>query len=239
MKQNTLFINCFSRRCSNPAFSKFTPLTFLMLTSPSQYLWPIPYPKSSFQQMPWLSLTFLFYLIKIIPFGSSSILIHDSSNDPFSAGFFYDFTMQNFLCPFSWNHQLELSPMDRSIFLPDQLTNTGSFLPVCISLKYSFIFMSTSKCSIKSTVLDNIVGPTVGTGLWLTATNIHNPFHRILHLCNSLIAIFDIESRWETFPRIMYMRIEYLTWQNPFRVREDWIHDNFDKNFNVSIHVVT
>ena len=68
MKQNTLFINCFSRKCSNPAFSKFSFLTFLMLTSPSQYLWPILYPKSSFQQMPWFPLTFLFFLIKIIPF---------------------------------------------------------------------------------------------------------------------------------------------------------------------------
>ena len=98
--------------------------------------------------------------------------------------------------------------MDDSIFLPDQLTNTGSFLPVCIPLKDSFfIFMRISKCSIKSVVLNNIVGQSVGTGFWLTATNIHNPFHHILDFCNSLIAIFDIESGWETFPRRMYMRM--------------------------------
>ena len=97
--------------------------------------------------------------------------------------------------------------MDDSIFLPDLLTKTGFFLPVCIPLKHFFIFMSISKCSIKSTVLDNIVGPAVAIGLALRATNIHNPFHRNLDFCNSWIAIFDIESGWETFSRIIYMRI--------------------------------
>ena len=98
--------------------------------------------------------------------------------------------------------------MDDSIFLRDQLRNTGPFLPLCIPLKDSFfIFMSISRCSIKSAVLNNIVAQSVGTGFCLTVRNIHNPFHHILDFCNSLIAIFDIEFGWQTFPRIMHMRM--------------------------------
>ena len=88
MKQNTLFIDCFSKKCSNRGFSKFSLLTFLMLTSPSIYLWAILYPKLSFLQLPRLSQIFLFFLIKLVPFGSWNIVIHVSSNDHFCAGFF-------------------------------------------------------------------------------------------------------------------------------------------------------
>ena len=106
MTQNTLLINFFPKKCSNPGFSKFNLLIFLLFTSPSQYLWAILYPKSSFQQMPELSLTFLFFLIKLVPFGSSNIVIHVSSNEHFCAGFFSwtaiivneDFKMQIFIC---------------------------------------------------------------------------------------------------------------------------------------------
>ena len=83
MTQNTLFINFFSKNCSNTGFSKFSLLTFLLFISPSQYLGAILYPESSFEQMPELSLTFLFFLIKLVPFGSSNIVIHVSSNDHF------------------------------------------------------------------------------------------------------------------------------------------------------------
>ena len=88
MRQNTLWINFFFKKCSNPGFSKFSLLIFLLFTSPSQYLWAILYPKSSFQQMPWFSLTLLVFLIKLVSFGSSNIVIHLSSNDRFCAGFF-------------------------------------------------------------------------------------------------------------------------------------------------------
>ena len=106
MTQNTLFINFFSKNCSNTGFSKFSLLTFLLFISPSQYLWAILYPELSFEQMPELSLTFLFFLIKLVPFGSSNILIHVSSNDHFCAGFFSwttiivndYFKMQVFIC---------------------------------------------------------------------------------------------------------------------------------------------
>ena len=106
MTQNTLFINFFSKNCSNTGFSKFSLLTFLLFISPSQYLWAILYPESSFKQMPELSLTFLFFLIKLVPFGSSNIVIHVSSNEHFCAGFFSwaaiivndYFQMQVFIC---------------------------------------------------------------------------------------------------------------------------------------------
>ena len=106
MKQNTLFIDCFSKKCSNRGFSKFSLLTFLMLTSPSIYLWAILYPKLSFLQLPRLSQIFLFFLIKLVPFGSWNIVIHVSSNDHFCAGFFSSaaiivndyFQMQIFIC---------------------------------------------------------------------------------------------------------------------------------------------
>ena len=49
---------------------------------------------------------FLFFLIKLVPFGSSNIVIHVSSNEHFCAGFFSwtaiivneDFKMQIFIC---------------------------------------------------------------------------------------------------------------------------------------------
>ena len=216
MTQNTLLINFFPKKCSSPGFSKFNLLIFLLFTSPSQYLWAILYPKSSFQQMPELSLTFLFFLIKLVPFGSSNIVIHVSSNDHFCAGFFSwaatsgcclrketRTKMANglfpelieFSCHHGWFHFSARPAYKYWVFLTSLHTAKRDFV----------IFMSISKCSIKSTVLDNIVWPTVGTGLWLTAGNIHNPFHRILDFCNSLIAVFDIESGWETFSRIMYM----------------------------------
>ena len=151
MTQNTLLINFLPKKCSNPGFSKFNLLIFLLFTSPSQYLWAILYPKSSFQQMPELSLTFLFFLIKLVPFGSSNIVIHVSSNDHFCAGFFSwaatsgcclrketRTKMANglfpelieFSCHHGWFHSL-----------PDQLTNTGSFLPVCIPPKETLLFL--------------------------------------------------------------------------------------------------
>ena len=197
--------------------------------------------------MPRLSHFFLFFLINLVPFGSSNIVIHVSSNDHFSASFFSwaaiivnDYLkMQIFIsclfpelielsCHQGWFHLSPRPAYKYQVFLTSLYTSKRLF----------FIFMSISKCSIKSIVLDNIVGPAVVIGLWLTATNIHNPFHLILNFCNSLTAVFDIESRWETFSRIMYMGIESLTWQNSFRIREDWMYDNFDKIFYASIHVV-
>ena len=149
MTQNTLWINFFSKKCSNPGFSKFSLLIFLLFTSPSQYLWAILYPKSSFQQMPWFSLTFLVFLIKLVSFGSSNIVIHVSSNDHFCAGFFSwaavivnDYMkMQIFICGL-FPELIELVvTMDDFIFLPDPLANTGSFLQVCIPLKDFFLFL--------------------------------------------------------------------------------------------------
>ena len=142
MTQNTLWINFFSKKCSNPGFSKFSLLIFLLFTSPSQYLWAILYPKSSFQQMPWFSLTFLVFLIKLVSFGSSNIVIHVSSNDHFCAGFFSwaafnvnDYVkIQIFICGL-FPELIELSSQHWWFhFLPDELTNTGSFLQVCIAL---------------------------------------------------------------------------------------------------------
>ena len=148
MTQNTL-LTFFSKKCSNPAFSKFNLLTFLLFISPSQYLWAILYPKPSFQRMPWFSLTFLVFLIKIVSFGSSNIVIHVSSNDHFCAGFFSwaavivnDYFKCKFLSVAFFQNWLSwVVTMDDSIFLPDQLINTGSFLPVCIPLKDSFLFL--------------------------------------------------------------------------------------------------
>ena len=198
--------------------------------------------------MPRLSQVFLFFLIKLVLFGSSYIVIHVSGNDHFCPGFFFwaaiivkDYLkMQIFIsglfpeltelsCHQGWFHLSARPAYKYQVFLTSLYTSKRLFL----------IFMSISKCSIESIVLENIVGPAVAIGLWLTATNIHNPFHLILDFCNSLIAVFDIESGWETFSRIMYMGIQSLTWQNSFRVREDWMYDNFDKIFYASIHVVT
>ena len=122
----------------------------MLFTSPSQYLWAILYPKSSFQQMSWFSLTFLVFLIKLVSFGSSNIVIHLSSNDRFCAGFFswaaiivnVYVKMEIFICSFFADWLRWVVTMDDSIFLPDELTNTGSFfLQVCIPLKDSFLFL--------------------------------------------------------------------------------------------------
>ena len=51
--------------------------------------------------------------------------------------------------------------MFRPIFWPDQLTNTGSFLPADIPGRLFLIFMNIHKCLIKSGVMDNIAGPAV------------------------------------------------------------------------------
>ena len=213
MTQNTLLINLFPKKCSNPGFPKFNLLIFLLFTSPSQYLWAILYPKSSFQQMPELSLTFLFFLIKLVPFGSSNIVIHVSSNEHFCAGFFFwtaiivneDFKMQIFICGL-FPELIELSCHHGWFhFSARPAYKYWVFLTSLYTSKRDFFFMSISNCSIKSRVLNNIVGPAIGTGLWLTATNIGNPFHRILDCCHFFIAVFGMESGWETFPGIMYM----------------------------------
>ena len=127
-----------------------------------------------------MSQFFLFFLIKLVPFGSSNIVIHVSSNDHFCGGFFSSpgiivndyLKMQIFICghfpelielssDHGWFH-FSARPADKYwIFITSLYTSKRLF----------FIFMSISKCSIKCTALDNIVGPAVAIGLWLTATN--------------------------------------------------------------------
>ena len=135
MKQNTLFINCFSKKCSKPGLPKFSLLDFSIYISLSNSLSKIIFLTNAL-----IVPIFLFFLIKLVPFGSSNIVIHVSSNDHFCPVLFSwaaiivnDYLqMQIFICGL-FPELIELSPWMIPFFCQTSLQILG--------LSYQFVYL--------------------------------------------------------------------------------------------------